>query len=80
MRKIPVLSLFFVALLVAGSANGRVCFLADIECQAGQQKPLVVEPGQNCPDHLIAEDEQCESIAYMGMKGFRRGFRVMISE
>ncbi len=64
MRKIPVLSLFFVALLVAGSANGRVCFLADIECQAGQQKPLVVEPGQNCPDHLIAEDEQCPSIAY----------------
>ena len=61
MRKIPVLSLFFVALLVAGSANGRVCFLADLECQLGT---VTVETAESCPDHLIAEDEQCESIAY----------------
>ena len=61
MRKIPVLSLFFVALLVAGSANGRVCFLADLECQLGT---LTVETAESCPDHLIAEDEKCESIDY----------------
>jgi hypothetical protein len=62
MRKLSILSLVFLSMLITGAAHGKVCFLADPECQGGlaEKKTLefeVVKCKKDYPNSINGKDK-----------------------
>ena len=68
MRKLPWLCLAFAALLYSGTAQSRICFLADTDCQVGvketkieNSKPCKSKPGSGS---WVLERDRCKFMTY----------------